>query len=133
MDELVNNNAILGGEGSGHIICLNKSTSGDAIVAALQVLEIISKSQVNLYDLKSKMTKYPQVLLNIKTESNVDLKNKANLVDAISLIESKLSDKGRILIRKSGTEALVRVMVECIDLELATESANYLVDVIKSK
>jgi phosphoglucosamine mutase len=79
------------------------------------------------------MTKYPQVLLNIKTESNVDLKNKANLVDAISLIESKLSDKGRILIRKSGTEALVRVMVECIDLELATESANYLVDVIKSK
>jgi len=133
MDELVNNNAILGGEGSGHIICLNKSTSGDAIVAALQVLEIISKSQVNLYDLKSKMTKYPQVLLNIKAESNVDLKNKANLVDAISLIESKLSDKGRILIRKSGTEALVRVMVECIDLELATESANYLVDVIKSK
>ena len=133
MDELVNNNAILGGEGSGHIICLNKSTSGDAIVAALQVLEIISKSQVNLYDLKSKMTKYPQVLLNIKTESNVDLKNKANLVDAISLIESKLSDKGRILIRKSGTEALVRVMVECNDLELATESANYLVDVIKSK
>ena len=133
MDELVNNNAILGGEGSGHIICLNKSTSGDAIVAALQVLEIISKSQVNLYDLKSKMTKYPQVLLNIKTESNVDLKNKANLVDAISLIESKLSDKGRILIRKSGTDALVRVMVECIDLELATESANYLVDVIKSK
>jgi phosphoglucosamine mutase len=79
------------------------------------------------------MTKYPQVLLNIKTETDVDLKNNANLVDAISLIESKLSDKGRILIRKSGTEALVRVMVECDDLELATESANYLVDVIKAK
>jgi len=132
MDELINNNAILGGEGSGHIICLNKSTSGDAIVAALQVLEVISKSQASLNDLKSKMTKYPQVLINIKTESDIDLKNNSNLVDAISLIESKLSDKGRILIRKSGTEALVRVMVECNNLELATESANYLAGVIKS-
>jgi phosphoglucosamine mutase len=132
MDELINNNAILGGEGSGHIICLNKSTSGDAIIAALQVLEVISKSQTNLYDLKSKMTKYPQVLLNIKIESDINLKNNSNLVDAINLTESKLSDKGRILIRKSGTEALVRVMVECNDIELATESANYLVGVIKS-
>jgi len=133
MDELINNNAILGGEGSGHIICLNKSTSGDAIIAALQVLEIISKTQTNLYDLKSKMTKYPQVLINIKTESDVDLKNNSNLAVATGLIESKLLDNGRILIRKSGTEALVRVMVECNDLELATESANYLVDAIKSK
>jgi phosphoglucosamine mutase len=132
MDGLINNNAILGGEGSGHIICLNKSTSGDAIIAALQVLEVVSKSQKNLYDLKRKMTKYPQVLLNIKTESDVDLKNNSNLVDAIRVIESKLSDKGRILIRKSGTESLVRVMVECTDSELATESASYLKDVIKS-
>jgi phosphoglucosamine mutase len=133
MDELINNNAILGGEGSGHIICLNKSTSGDAIIAALQVLEVISKTGETLYDLKSKMTKYPQVLLNIKTDSDVDLKNNSKLADAISYIESKLSDTGRILIRNSGTEALVRVMVECNDLELATESANYLADVIKSK
>jgi phosphoglucosamine mutase len=133
MDELINNNAILGGEGSGHIICLNKSTSGDAIIAALQVLEVISKTSETLYDLKSKMTKYPQVLLNIKTDSDVDLKNNSKLADAISYIESKLSDTGRILIRNSGTEALVRVMVECNDLELATESANYLADVIKSK
>ena len=78
------------------------------------------------------MTKYPQVLVNIKIENDINLKNNSNLVDAISLTESKLSDKGRILIRKSGTEALVRVMVECNDLELATESANYLADVIKS-
>ena len=133
MDELINNNAILGGEGSGHIICLNKSTSGDAIIAALQVLEVISKTSETLYDLKSKMTKYPQVLLNIKTDSDVDLKNNSKLADAISYIESKLSDTGRILIRNSGTEALVRVMVECNDIELATESANYLADVIKSK
>ncbi len=133
MDELINNNAILGGEGSGHIICLNKSTSGDAIIAALQVLEVISKTSETLYDLKSKMTKYPQVLLNIKTDTDVDLKNNSKLADAISYIESKLSDTGRILIRNSGTETLVRVMVECNDLELATESANYLADVIKSK
>ena len=116
----------------GILFVLNKSTSGDAIIAALQVLEVISKSQKTLYDLKSKMTKYPQVLVNIKIENDINLKNNSNLVDAISLTESKLSDKGRILIRKSGTEALVRVMVECNDLELATESANYLADVIKS-
>ena len=79
------------------------------------------------------MTKYPQVLLNIKADSDVDLKNNSKLADAISYIESKLSDTGRILVRNSGTEALVRVMVECNDLELATESANYLADVIKSK
>ena len=116
----------------GILFVLNKSTSGDAIIAALQVLEVISKSQKTLYDLKSKMTKYPQVLVNIKIENDINLKNNSNLVDAINLTESKLSDKGRILIRKSGTEALVRVMVECNDLELATESANYLADVIKS-
>ena len=116
----------------GILFVLNKSTSGDAIIAALQVLEVISKSQKTLYDLKTMMTKYPQVLVNIKIENDINLKNNSNLVDAINLTESKLSDKGRILIRKSGTEALVRVMVECNDLELATESANYLADVIKS-
>nr|MCS5589644.1 phosphoglucosamine mutase [Candidatus Thioglobus sp.] len=68
MDQLINNNAVLGGEGSGHIICLNKSTSGDGIIAALQVLEVLCKSQQPLYNLKKNMNKYPQVLINIKTE-----------------------------------------------------------------
>ena len=133
MDQLINNNAVLGGEGSGHIICLNKSTSGDGIIAALQVLEVLCKSEQSLYNLKKNMNKYPQVLINIKTESEVNLINNERLSDAVKVIESKLSDKGRVLIRKSGTEPLIRVMVESINSDLANESANYLAEIIKSK
>ena len=133
MDQLIKNNAVLGGEGSGHIICLNKSTSGDGIIAALQVLEVLCKSEKSLYDLKKNMNKYPQVLINIKTEAEVSLINNERLSDAVTVIESKLSDKGRVLIRKSGTEPLIRVMVESIDSDLANESANYLAEIIKSK
>ena len=133
MDGLINSNAILGGEGSGHIICLNKSTSGDAIIAALQILEILAKSNKTLNMLKNKVKKCSQVLLNIRTIADVDLDNNHALSDAISAVEAKLLNKGRVLIRKSGTEPLVRVMVECADLELATEYANYLADVIKLK
>ena len=79
------------------------------------------------------MNKYPQVLINIKTEDEVNLINNERLSDAVKVIESKLSDKGRVLIRKSGTEPLIRVMVESIDSDLANESANYLVEIIKSK
>ena len=133
MDQLINNNAVLGGEGSGHIICLNKSTSGDGIIAALQVLGVLCKSEQSLYNLKKNMNKYPQVLINIKTETEVNLINNERLSDAVKVIESKLSDKGRVLIRKSGTEPLIRVMVENIDSDLANESANYLAEIIKSK
>ena len=131
MDHLIKNNAILGGEGSGHIICLNKSTSGDGIIAALQVLEIVAKSRQSLFDLKSEMTKYPQVLINIKTESKVNL-NDSKLLELIGTVESKLSDKGRLLVRESGTEPLVRVMVECADNALATESAKQISEAIQS-
>ena len=79
------------------------------------------------------MIKYPQVLINIKTEAEVSLINNERLSDAVTVIESKLSDKGRVLIRKSGTEPLIRVMVESIDSDLANESANYLAEIIKSK
>ena len=133
MDQLINNNAVLGGEGSGHIICLNKSTSGDGIIAALQVLEVLCKSEQSLYNLKKNMNKYPQVLINIKTETEVNLINNERLSDAVKVIESKLSNKGRVLIRKSGTEPLRRVMVESVDSDLANESANYLAEIIKSK
>ncbi len=131
MDHLIKNKAILGGEGSGHIICLNKSMSGDGIIAALQVLEIVAKSGQSLFDLKSAMTKYPQVLINIKTQNKIDL-NDSKLVEVIETVESKLSATGRVLVRKSGTEPLVRVMVECSDGALATESAKQISAAIQS-
>ena len=132
MEQLLLNKAILGGESSGHIICLNKSTSGDGIIAALQVLEVMFKSSKSLYDLKREMTKYPQVLINIKTNGKLDLENHENLNQVLSVVKDELADRGRVLIRKSGTEPLVRVMVESIDLDLANKSANQLAEALQS-
>ena len=132
MEQLLLNKAILGGESSGHIICLNKSTSGDGIIAALQVLEVMFKSSKSLYDLKREMTKYPQVLINIKTNGKLDLENHANLNQVLSVVKGELADKGRVLIRKSGTEPLVRVMVESVDLDLANKSASQLAEALQS-
>jgi len=132
MEQLLLNEAILGGEGSGHIICLNKSTSGDGIIAALQVLEVMFKSKKSLYDLKKEMTKYPQVLINVETNGKLDLENHENLNQALSIIKGELADKGRVLIRESGTEPLVRVMVESVDLDLANKSANQLAEALQS-
>jgi len=132
MEQLLLNKAILGGEGSGHIICLNKSTSGDGIIAALQVLEVMLKSNKSLYDLKREMTKYPQVLINVETNGKLDLENHENLNQVLSVVKGELADKGRVLIRESGTEPLVRVMVESIDLDLANKSANQLAEALQS-
>ena len=132
MDQLIEHKAVLGGEGSGHIICLNKSTSGDGIIAALQVLEVMSKTGKTLLELKSKMTKYPQVLINVKTDTKVNLQEESKLSQAINLVESKLSKTGRVLVRESGTEPLVRVMVESSNYGLAKESAEELAKIIKS-
>ena len=132
MDQLIEHKAVLGGEGSGHIICLNKSTSGDGIIAALQVLEVMSKTGKTLLELKSKMTKYPQVLINVKTDTKVNLQEESKLSQAINSVESKLSKTGRVLVRESGTEPLVRVMVESSNYGLAKQSAEELAKIIKS-
>ena len=132
MNQLIKHKAVLGGEGSGHIICLNKSTSGDGIIAALQVLEVMSKTGKNLNNLKSRFTKYPQVLLNVRTKSKVSLQGESKLTQAVNSIESKLSNTGRILIRESGTEPLIRVMVESANYKLAKDSAEELAEIIKT-
>ena len=132
MNQLIKHKAVLGGEGSGHIICLNKSTSGDGIIAALQVLEVMSKTGKNLNDLKSRFTKYPQVLINVKTKSKVNLQGESKLTQAVNSIESKLTNTGRILIRESGTEPLIRVMVESANYKLAKDSAEELAEIIKT-
>ena len=125
------NNAILGGEGSGHIICLDKATSGDAMIAALQVLEVIAKRGKTLSELKSEMQKYPQVLINVKTEEKIDLNQHTVLKQTQLEVEKALGDEGRVLIRASGTEPLIRVMVEGKDLDLVQQSAKQLADVLR--
>ena len=103
--------AVLGGENSGHIVCLDRATTGDGIIAALQVLQALHVSGKTLADARAPVQKYPQVLVNVKTPMRVDLKQD-RVQSAVASVEQQLAGRGRVLLRLSGTEPLVRVMVE---------------------
>jgi phosphoglucosamine mutase len=112
LEELKKRNWKVGGESSGHILNLQNSPTGDAIIAALQVLTAMVRCDMTLYDLKSGMTKYPQVLKNLKTPHKYELGSNEELQKHISSAVEKLDGKGRVLLRPSGTEKLLRIMVE---------------------
>ena len=131
MEKMKEHGSVLGGEGSGHIICLDKTTSGDGIISALQVLEVLAKSGTSLHQLKNQMVKYPQVLINVKTKEKVDLDNHQQLNTTIKEVEENLGDEGRVLIRASGTEPLIRVMVEAKDAQLTQQSAEKLANTLR--
>lgn len=103
---------ILGGENSGHVICLDRVTTGDAIVAALAVLSVMRQSGNSLAELLSDMQLYPQVLLNVPIKTRVNLDDNVEIQQAVKMAEEELAGSGRVLLRASGTEPLVRVMVE---------------------
>jgi phosphoglucosamine mutase len=103
---------LLGGETSGHIICLEQTTTGDAIVAALQVLHELISTDQDLHTTKQGMTKYPQTLINVPVMEKSALEKSPIIQQAIKDAEQDLAGNGRILLRPSGTEPLVRVMVE---------------------
>ena len=105
------NGGTIGGESSGHIICLDRTTTGDGLIAALQVLARIVGSGKNLGELRSGMDKMPQRLINVRTEKPVDLES-APVRKAVAAVEATLGANGRVLLRRSGTEPVVRVMVE---------------------
>ena len=131
LEMMADHDGILGGESSGHIICLDKTTTGDGIIAALQVLAEMYDSGKSLFELKLGMQKYPQVLLNIKTGKTVDLSNNTVIQKAVSAAENKLGDKGRVLLRASGTEPLIRVMVEGESETLVNNLAQELAEGVK--
>ncbi|MDH5216258.1 MAG: phosphoglucosamine mutase, partial [Gammaproteobacteria bacterium] len=111
MEMLKENDWFLGGESSGHIICLDRTTTGDGLASSLQVVAAMIESGRNLHELKSGMRKYPQSMINVRVAKKPNL-NKQAIKDAVSAIETKLGDNGRVLLRPSGTEPLVRVMIE---------------------
>lgn len=117
MEMLVQGGWTLGGESSGHIICLDRTTTGDGIVAALQVLYAIQRSGKSLNELKSGMSKFPQHMENVRVSGKVDLDNSETIKQAVREVEQELGRRGRVLLRPSGTEPLVRVMVEGEDGE----------------
>jgi phosphoglucosamine mutase len=115
MEKLEAEGWALGGEPSGHIICLDRTTTGDGIVSALQVLAEVVRSGKSLGELRKPVVKYPQELINVRLENGVDVMGSAVMQEAVQDAESELSDQGRVLLRPSGTEPLIRVMVEGSD------------------
>jgi phosphoglucosamine mutase len=132
MELLSEKKGLLGGEGSGHIICLDKTTTGDGIVASLQVLAEMQRTGKTLHKLKSGMTKYPQVLINVKTEKRVNLKEVDGIQVLVEGVEQALGNQGRVLLRASGTEPLVRVMVEGSDDYQVNQLAQQLANDVKA-
>ncbi|PPC89493.1 MAG: phosphoglucosamine mutase [Methylobacter sp.] len=131
MEMLLEHKGVIGGENSGHIICLDRTTTGDGIISALQVLVAMHESGKNLNELKSGMHKYPQVLVNVKTSKKINPDDNEDIKKAVAAVEKKLGKNGRVLLRASGTEPLVRVMVEGQDVLSVKEYANELAEAVK--
>ena len=106
---------LLGGEGSGHLLALDKHTTGDGIVSALQVLQAVHASGQTLAQMLAPVTLFPQVLINVRVSPASDHRNNARLAEVQAGVEAELADAGRVLIRASGTEPVLRVMVEARD------------------
>jgi len=123
---------IIGGEGSGHLLCLDQHSTGDGTIAALQVLAEMQEKQKTLNDLLNGVEMYPQVLINVKTKPDYNWQNDLKLKTAITNAEQSLVGKGRVLIRASGTEPVLRVMVEANEAALAQQSAEAIAGQVNS-
>ena len=122
---------LLGGENSGHIICLDKHTTGDGIVSALQVLTATRESGQTLAELTADLAMYPQVLLNVEVPKGFDWKKHQSIADAQSRAERSLNGRGRVLLRPSGTEPVLRVMVEGEPREAIESAAKSIADTVR--
>ncbi len=132
LEELEKNGWLLGGEGSGHLLALDKHTTGDGIISALQVLQAVQRSGKSLADLLGDVKLFPQELINVRLKPGQDWKTNTKVAPTQAEIEKQLGNTGRVLIRASGTEPVVRVMVEARDAALATHCARRLVEIIQS-
>jgi len=133
LDQMIASGAVLGGEQSGHVIFLDHNTTGDGLVTALQLASMVRASGKPLSQLKQIMTHYPQVLVNVCVEDRTRLGTSEALLEAIAAAERELGDEGRVLVRASGTEPLVRVMAEAADAAAAQEVVDRLVAVVRSE
>jgi phosphoglucosamine mutase len=131
LEELAVRGWLLGGEGSGHLLSLDKHTSGDGIVSALQVLQAVSRSGQDLAQLLAPVTLFPQVLINVRLKPGQNWKAAPALATEQAAVEKELGEEGRVLIRPSGTEPLVRVMVEARDGDQAQRCAERLANTLR--
>ena len=133
LEKLLERNWQLGGENSGHIICLDKHTTGDGIVSALQVLHALKAEGQGLAQLCADIRLYPQVLVNVKTTPNFDFESNDKVTAALEATRAHLGDRGRVLLRASGTEPVIRVMVEGEGQGLIAELAQSLANTIRQQ
>lgn len=131
MERMREKGYFLGGESSGHIICSDRTTTGDGVVSALQVLAACQYFGLPLDEAIAEVVMYPQVLLNVQTQNKVNLQSHAEVEKAVLSAQDRLSDRGRILLRPSGTEPLIRVMVEGEDSELVKDLAKEVAQVVE--
>ncbi len=132
LEELERCGWVLGGEGSGHLLVLDRHTTGDGLVSALQVLSACVDSGQSMAQLLSEVTLFPQTLINVRLQPGQDWKANERLASETAAVEAELGDSGRVLIRASGTEPLLRVMVEARDATVARQSAERLADTVRA-
>jgi len=131
MEKMVSSGAVLGGEDSGHMIFLNYHTTGDGILSALRLIEAMIEESKPLSELCKIMTIFPQVLINVNVARKPDLKNIPNIKDAIKSVERALGEKGRVVVRYSGTQPMCRIMVEGPTINATKKYCRQLADIVK--
>ena len=131
MQQLKEHNWRFGGESSGHLLCLDSTSTGDGVVAALQVMMALQDSGKTLHELKSGMTKCPQTMINVRRNKDVDVAKDKTILAAAAAVEEELAGRGRVLLRPSGTEPVVRVMVEGENGDLVATKAKQLAEIVE--
>jgi phosphoglucosamine mutase len=131
LEMLNQHGGVVGGESSGHIICLDRTSTGDGMVAALQVLATMMQKNVSLHELKQGMSKYPQTMINVPVVRQLDIARSEVIQSAVREAETQLRGRGRVLLRPSGTEPLIRVMVEGEDEAQVHRQARLLADIVE--
>jgi len=131
LEALVEKGWLIGGENSGHILTLDQHSTGDAIIASLQVLKSLRLLNQSLYEATKDSPLYPQVLINVETHKKIDLEKNQPIQDAVKKVEVQLNSKGRVLLRPSGTEPKIRVMVEGEDFEAVKNHAHFIADTVR--
>jgi phosphoglucosamine mutase len=132
LEELEKRNWLLGGEGSGHLLCLDKHTTGDGLISALQVLKACARAGKTMSELLQGVTLFPQTLINVRLKAGQDWKKNDKLPAETARIERELDGAGRVLIRASGTEPVLRVMVEAREEKVARGAAERLAEVVRA-
>lgn len=133
IEHLKRTGGVLGGEPSGHIICRDRTSTGDGIIAALQVIAALQQADCSLSDACRDVEQYPQVLVNVRLQRRADLTQMPAVQDAVRAAESELGEHGRVLLRPSGTEPVVRVMVEGVDPAQVQRLAHQLADTVRAE